>query len=254
MDLEAGQPDPPMMGAAKVMTQRGPAADVLTAARLESAGGETLPMRICLGCVVALPIDGAALCLSGKELARESIAASGESAARIEQLQMTVGEGPTLEALTSGSPILVADLGSVEYSMRWPALIQGVGDIEPRALFAFPLQIGAARLGALTLSRRAPGRLPITVLAETLRVADVISLLLLGSDGRLVDDFDERWLEGPLWTRQVHQATGMLIAQLGVDAEEALVRLRAFAFAEDLSLSQAAEAVVDRRTRLGVGV
>lgn len=233
------------------MTQRGPAADVLTAARLESAGGETLPMRICQGCVEALPVDAAALSLSGKGPRQESIAASNESAARIEQLQATVGEGPTLEALTSGRPILVADVSSVEHTTRWPAFCKSSDGIDMRAMFAFPLQIGAARLGVLSLSRRMPGPLPITVLTETLRVADVISLLLLGRGGGLVDDFDERWLEGPLLTRQVHQATGMLIAQLGVDAEEALVRLRAFAFAEDLSLSKAAEAVVDRRMRLG---
>ena len=208
-------------------------------------------MRLCKACVGALPIDGAGLCLRGSGPPGLSIAASSRSAARIEQLQATVGEGPTLEAITSGSPILVPDLSSFEYSTRWPAFIEGVAGEEPQALFAFPLQIGAARLGALTLSRRAAGRLPVSVLAESLRVADVISLLLLGTDGDLVHDFDERWLEGPLLTRQVHQATGMLIAQLGVGAEEALVRLRASAFAAGITLSQVAEAVIDRRLRLG---
>lgn len=234
-----------------VVTRTGPAADVLAAARVGPGGGSTLPMRICLACVGALPIDAAALSLRGKGPGQESIAASNDSAARIEQLQTTVGEGPTLEALTSGRPILLADLSSVEHSTRWPAFTDASEGIEMRALFAFPLHIGAARLGALTLSRHKPGALPKEALTETLQVADVISLLLLGRGGALVEDFDERWLEGPLLARQVHQATGMLIAQLGVDAEEALVRLRAFAFAEDLSLSQAAEAVVDRRIRLG---
>ena len=233
------------------MTEFGPAAEVLAAARLRSTGGETLPMRICLGCVEALPIDAASLGLSGKRSYQESIAASNESAVRIDQLQATVGEGPTLEAPIAGIPILIADLSSIEYSRRWPAFIQGVGGIELRALFAFPLQIGAARLGVLTLTRRVPGRLSNTALADALRVADVITLLLLGRDGGLVDDFSERWLEGPLWTRGVHQATGMLIAQLGVDAEQALVRLRAFAFAENLSLAQAADAVLDRQVHLG---
>lgn len=233
-----------------VVIHSGPAADVLAAARLGSTSGETLPMRICLACVEALPIEGAALSLSGKGPRQESIAASDESAARIEQLQATVGEGPSLEALTSGRPILLADLSSDEHTARWPAFTDSSEGIEMRALFALPLHIGAARLGVLTLSKRKPGPLSMEVLTEVLRVADVISLLLLGRDGALIDDFDERWLEGPLLARQVHQATGMLIAQLGVDAEEALLRLRAFAFAEDLSLSKAAGAVVSRRVRI----
>ncbi len=47
----------------------------------------------------------------------------------------------------------------------------------------------------------------------------------------------------------VHQASGMVAAQLGVSVRDALVRLRAYAFGNDRSLSEVAKEVVDRKLR-----
>ena len=49
---------------------------------------------------------------------------------------------------------------------------------------------------------------------------------------------------------EVYQATGMIMGQLGVDSAEALVRLRAYAFAHDRSPSEVAWDVVERRLAL----
>ena len=48
---------------------------------------------------------------------------------------------------------------------------------------------------------------------------------------------------------EVHQATGMVIVQLGVSAAVALVRLRAYAYANDRRLRDVAGDVVARRLR-----
>lgn len=232
------------------MSDASPAAAVLAAGKTDGAGAHSLPLRLCAACVQALPVDAAALSLVGKGIRQEGVGVSDAAAARAEEIQATVGEGPTIEALASGRPVLVADIDGVEGRRRWPGLAQATGDLEMRGLFSFPLQLGAIGLGALTLYRRTPGGLSPDALADALKVADVIALLLVGRHGDLIDDFDERWLEESAWARQVHQATGMLIAQLGVDAEEALVRLRAHAFVNSLSLGQVAAAVVARRLRL----
>jgi hypothetical protein len=47
----------------------------------------------------------------------------------------------------------------------------------------------------------------------------------------------------------VHQASGMIAVQLGVGVGEALVRLRAYAFANDRRLTEVAADVVGRRLR-----
>jgi len=48
----------------------------------------------------------------------------------------------------------------------------------------------------------------------------------------------------------VHQATGMLSVQMAVSMDEALVRLRAHAFAHDKSVVEVSRDVVARRLRL----
>jgi hypothetical protein len=47
----------------------------------------------------------------------------------------------------------------------------------------------------------------------------------------------------------VHQAAGMVAAQLGVSVREALVRLRAYAFGNDRPLTEVAQGVVGRKMR-----
>ena len=47
----------------------------------------------------------------------------------------------------------------------------------------------------------------------------------------------------------VHQASGMVAAQLGVNLSEALIRLRGYAFANDRQVTEVARDVVARRIR-----
>jgi hypothetical protein len=49
---------------------------------------------------------------------------------------------------------------------------------------------------------------------------------------------------------EVYQATGMVMAQLDVDPPEALARLRAHAFAQDMTASEVAWAIVECRLEL----
>jgi hypothetical protein len=56
--------------------------------------------------------------------------------------------------------------------------------------------------------------------------------------------------EGANFRFVVHQASGMVAAQLGVSVGEALVRLRAYAFGNERLLADVAEAVVARKLRL----
>ena len=231
------------------MAETSPFAAVLEAIRDGRAGGKTMPERICFACVASMPVDGAAISLKGKDAHPERVGSSDDITRRIEELQVTVGEGPGVDSFASGGPLLVPDLEAV-VARRWPALADVLTGDAARAVFVFPLQLGAIRLGALTLYRLTPGALPDASIADALRVADLIAMLLLGNDGDLVEDFSDEWLAESSWTPSVHQATGMIISQLGVGAEEAFVRLRAFAFARDLPLSAVAGSVVRGELRL----
>ena len=62
---------------------------------------------------------------------------------------------------------------------------------------------------------------------------------LIGRTGRGGTDCSDR--------AEVHQATGMILAQLGIPAQDAFVRLRAYAFAHRRPLGDVARDVVARR-------
>ena len=65
------------------------------------------------------------------------------------------------------------------------------------------------------------------------------------------DELGDGWEQlASLQRVEVYQATGMIIGQLDVDASEALVRLRAYAFSRGLTASEAAWAIVERRVLL----
>ncbi len=224
-------------------------AEVLAAVRVSVAEGTGLPTSICLACVANLPVDGAAVSLISKGSQRERVGASDEDAGWAEDLQITLGQGPAADAVELGL-VLISDLAGAE-ARRWPAFASEVSTGRFRAIFVLPLQIGAVRLGTLSLYRRSPGSLEPEALSDALRVADVIAMFFLGNDGDLTDDFAEKWLDQSWWTREVHQATGVVIAQLGIGADEAFVRLRAYAFSHEMALKDVAAAVVERRLRLG---
>ncbi len=210
-------------------------------------------------------VDGAWLSVMSDPARRELVHATDRRAAELDELQFMLGEGPCVDAFTAGSPVLVPDLGPAGWQARWPGFTVAGVNAGACAVFAFPLALGAIRVGVLGLYRSAPGSLSPGALADVLVCADVALQLLLNSragadgDGRAHDgdwDGDGRAHDG--WARdgwpdhhaQVYQATGMVSAQRGVGLEEALALLRAYAFAHDWALGEVAAAVVDRRLRL----
>src|SRR5439155_15786464 len=106
--------------------------------------------RLCDSCVAHLPsISGATLAVMTALPARGTRFASDATSARVEDLQFALGEGPCIDAFSSGRPVLVADLAAREYALRWPVFAPGAVAAGARAVFAIPLRIGAIRIGVL---------------------------------------------------------------------------------------------------------
>ena len=173
------------------------------------------------------------------------LAASSPWGEVIEQLQFTMGEGPCLDAYALGRPVLTADLASAS-SSQWPGYASAAQEHGVQAVFAFPLQIGAVRLGALDMYRSTPGDLPGSELAAALLAADAAALSLLhlaDGNGRLPAGAEP----GATYQSQVHQATGMVVAQLGIPEADALALIRAHAYSHDQSVASSAHEVIGRR-------
>jgi GAF domain-containing protein len=215
-------------------------------------GGPVAVEHVGPAVISAAGVDAAAVAVVLDASPRETVYASDRVATALEELTLTLGEGPGVDALADG-PALVADLTAGEYLTRWPAFAPAAANANVRAVFALPLRIGAIRLGVLVLYRAEPGGLDPTQLADALMLADTMSSLLLDEAGHDPSDRprpDGSWLEHVGAQHPVvHQATGMVLVQLGVTAAVALVRLRAYAYAHDRRLREVAADVVARRLR-----
>lgn len=222
---------------------------VLLAIARDGVDDAALAVQICEACVAGLDVDGAAISLRTESPARGTLWATDATATRVEELQFTLGEGACIEAASTGRPVLVPDIGEeAARGGRWPMFAAAVAEqSDVGALFALPLQVGTIRIGVLDLYRTRPGPMDGSDLLEAMRAADTAAIMLLGLR---TDGGDGQWLDS-LWTsyNEVHQATGMVMAQLGVGPQEAFTRLRAHAFAEGRLLRDVAQDVVARRVR-----
>ncbi|HEY4466090.1 MAG TPA: GAF and ANTAR domain-containing protein [Streptosporangiaceae bacterium] len=204
-----------------------------------------------LACAGALGA-GAALSVAVDHRPYEPVFATDARSDELAELQATLGEGPSIEAARGDGPVLGGDLAATDARARWPefaplALARGVA-----AIFAIPVGSGAARVGVLSLYRDQPDALSREHLDAVLRYADAAMTLALDDRGGLAPGAAD--LIGPSFSArraEVHQATGMISVQLGISLTDALVTLRARAYAEGRPLSYLAADVVSRRTSFG---
>ena len=203
-------------------------------------------------CSVAAKItemSGAGIMLMSGDVPKGSVCTTNGVSALIEDLQYSLGEGPCVDAYHGDRPVLEPDLAHPTES-RWPAFSAPALKAGALAVFGFPLQVGAARLGALNLYRDRPGQLSEDQHADALVMAEVAALAVLAMQagappGELAAELEA----GGDFHDVVHHAAGMVAAQLDVSVAVALIRLRAYAFANDRPLDQVAEDVVARRLR-----
>ncbi|MFI7000509.1 GAF and ANTAR domain-containing protein [Nocardia sp. NPDC050175] len=206
--------------------------------------------RICQACLRVLPFQRAAIAVNIEDTGWEVLCASDSVAERIEGLQATVSAGPGIEAAISGMPVFIDDFAVIH--RRWPLLGAALGLSDRGAMYALPLQVGAARVGVLDLYRDEPGRLEPAECAAASSVARVVTMILLG-DGRAEGNGSEvvlgSWWESAPRGQEIHQASGMVAVQLTVSVRHAYARLQAHAFAGDRTLADVAHDVVTRQLR-----
>jgi hypothetical protein len=202
---------------------------------------------LCRPFLAALPVTGAAISTLGAPFGSETVCASDSAAARIDELQFDLGEGPCWDALASRRPVLTADMHGI--SDRWPLFREALGVTPAGALFAFPLVLGSLNIGAVDLYRLAPGALTEAQVVEATALSGICARQVLRralSDLPEYDGDDDEPGVG-FSRREVHQATGMVLAQLGVTASDALLIIRGFAFARGRTVRDVAADIVGRR-------
>lgn len=218
---------------------------------VELGSGDVTTPQLCEVSRRILGVTGAAIVLYTDAIPLGSACTTSPVAEAVENLQHALGEGPCVDAYRHDRPVLEPDLANPG-APRWPAFTGPALDAGVRAIFAFPVGVGSARLGALSLCVDRPGALTDDQHANALVMATVAAESLLamqagGSPGALAAELEAN----ANLHYVVHQAAGMVSAQLEVSVSEALIRLRAHSFGVERSLGAVAAEVVDRRLRLG---
>ncbi len=188
---------------------------------------------------------------AGQAGAEAVVAASGSLAQRLEELQFDRGEGPSRDAFGSTRPVLVPELEHA--TGRWPGYAPTACEEGARAVFAFPLHVGAARFGVLSLYGARSGMLGERRIVDCLLLAELATEMLLDDPAGTADapHADRNaMVAGSDFRDAVYQAQGMLMITLGVGLGEALARLRAHAYANGQDLSDLATDIVAGRTQL----
>ncbi|MFD7817436.1 GAF and ANTAR domain-containing protein [Streptomyces sp. NPDC059785] len=215
--------------------------------RAGASGHEEAPARLCRACVEMLGMGGASISLSGGGTTRTVWWSSDPVAGRLAEAQYTLGDGPCQSALAELAPVQAADLARSQDALRWPLFAQQAVELNVRAVFSLPLGSDTVAIGTLDLYREAPGPLSAADTAFAVSAADAIttSLLVLQTDAAQSGAPPSWWLSAAETDHEeVHQATGMIMIYLGLDAPTALARLRAHAFAHGQSVSEAALDVI----------
>jgi GAF domain/ANTAR domain len=211
--------------------------------------GELESRRLCSVCAEIVGLSGAGIMLMSGDVPRGSLCSTDTVSALIEQLQYELGEGPCVDAYQHDRPVLEPDLVAPN-TARWLAFTGPAIDAGVRAVFGFPLRVGAVRLGALNLYSTAPGALTDDQHADALAMASIAARTVLmfqagAPPGALAAELEA----GANFQYIVHQASGMVAVQLGVTVGQALVRLRAYAFGNGRPLTDVARDVVARALR-----
>jgi hypothetical protein len=210
-----------------------------------AADPASYPQRVCSAAVDLLDVTGAALSLmTNSKLG--AVWASDPVAARLEDIQLTLGEGPTMDALSWNAPAFEPYLASG--STRWPFFRPAALELGIAAVLAFPLQMGAIHLGALHLSKATAGLVSDDCFADALVLVDTAAqgILDLQAQGtvywRLFDPVGER--------ARVHHAAGIIAVQIRCDLPTALACLRAYSFSTERSIFDVADDVIVHRLHL----
>lgn len=196
--------------------------------------------ELCLPFVAVLSATGAAISTLGDPFGIAMVCASDAAAARFDEAQIDLGEGPGWDAARARLPVIVTDMRADEES-RWPMLARSVARAYVRAVHAFPLRVGALGIGAVTVYSDEPGAMAPGQLTAATGLASVAAVKVMR---RALARDPQELTDVTFSRREVHQATGMVVSQLRVSAADALLLIRAHSFSSGLPVRDVAALIL----------
>ena len=231
------------MGVVEVATENGDGPG------LRGAGRSDRGRALCAAFIEALPVTGGSISIVAESGGHSIVGATDLVAATLEAWQFEAGVGPHWDALRTEQPAFLYDATDPHQLDGWPALAFNQVPDGARALFAFPLKLGAAVVGVADLYSRDPAGPWSRRTMETARdvASQVTTPAVLLATRSAGSEHSETGPNAVELRREVHQATGIVMSQLDSSASTALLRLRGHAFASGVSLDALSRDVIARR-------
>lgn len=195
-------------------------------------------VQVCAATVtVGLPGDTSAV-----------LAANEPASRRFAEAEYDVGEGPTHDAWRFRRPVLIPQLGGPD-GVAWPGYTTTAMAAGVLAVFAFPLQVGAVRVGVLTLHHDQVGPLAQPDLTTCLVMAELATERLINST-TAARGVDPSLDDAVAYRSEIYQAQGMVAAALAISLGDALAKMRGHAFHTGQDLIDVAHDIVHNGYRL----
>lgn len=204
---------------------------------------------LCSPLRAAVSMPGAVVSTLGSPMGSETVCASTKLGARIDEIQIDLGEGPSWEALRTRLPVTASDL-QVDGGALWPGTWAALRELDVGALFAFPLYVSTLGIGSIALYSMTARELSDADIERMSHLAAIVSGALLRRALNRLDSPDDGAPDEPYSRREVHQATGMVAARNCIGVDDALLLLRGHAFAAGRSVRDVAADVIARRLDL----
>lgn len=199
---------------------------------------------LCAPFVQQLPVSGASICVIGAGGHQSTVCTSDVMTEKLDQLQFDLGEGPRWEVMRTGSAVLCPDVRADAHP-HWPVFGAAAGALGVGALFAFPIMMGAVRLGVVDLYRTEAGGLDRDTRRRAIVLARMVAARAVSDAVRTADHPDAVPEQASAaLRREVHQATGMILIQLNTTATDAFALLRSYAFTTNRTVAALAHDVV----------
>jgi len=208
--------------------------------------GRPLAQSLAQGCQEILETDGVSLTLYNSGVDRVTLYTSDPVADRLEQLQDVLTEGPCWQSyLTNQQVRTTLD----EQTPAWTEFTRTARtELGPLALFSVPMRQAGTAIGVISFYQQLPHGLIAGPQGPPVGqfLADAVAF-------SLTNHADVEEVLGLSWNKRarVHQATGMVVAQLHISVKDALALLRASAYAHNTTVADIAERVLNRTLDFG---
>ena len=194
-------------------------------------------------CVELLGVSAAGVMLASPQGSLRLIASSSEAMRVVELFELQAQEGPCLDAYRTGERV---EHENLRVGSRWPRFATVAVEAGFQSAFALPLRLRDTTIGAMNLFslEEAPMGEEDVLVARAFADLAALSVVQHGvaAETQRVNEQLTQALESRV---VIEQAKGVIFERAGIDMAESFNRLRSYARANNIRLTDVAQAAID---------